>query len=153
MPLQLKLNTDESPGVATEYGIRSIPTVMLFKDGVKQVCFQALEAGSVPPPIHAVSCQPFALRFGRQGLHVSQHVCGSLSLMLMVWCPAWMRLLGWSRSSACSLTALPTRVRNIRIGAATQLQHALFLLAGDGHRCCAQEHTGADHRQVCGLSA
>ena len=35
--LQLKLNTDESPGVATEYGIRSIPTVMLFKDGVKQV--------------------------------------------------------------------------------------------------------------------
>lgn len=31
----LKLNTDESPGVATEYGIRSIPTVMIFKDGVK----------------------------------------------------------------------------------------------------------------------
>jgi len=34
--LTLKLNTDESPGVATEYGIRSIPTVMLFKDGAKQ---------------------------------------------------------------------------------------------------------------------
>ena len=33
--LQLKLNTDESPGVATEYGIRSIPTVMIFKDGLK----------------------------------------------------------------------------------------------------------------------
>lgn len=33
--LALKLNTDESPGVATEYGIRSIPTVMLFKDGQK----------------------------------------------------------------------------------------------------------------------
>lgn len=31
----LKLNTDESPGVATEYGIRSIPTVMVFKDGQK----------------------------------------------------------------------------------------------------------------------
>jgi len=31
----LKLNTDESPGIATEYGIRSIPTVMLFKDGQK----------------------------------------------------------------------------------------------------------------------
>jgi len=30
-----KLNTDESPGVATEYGIRSIPTVMVFKDGQK----------------------------------------------------------------------------------------------------------------------
>lgn len=31
----LKLNTDESPGVATEYGIRSIPTVMVFKGGSK----------------------------------------------------------------------------------------------------------------------
>ena len=31
--LQLKLNTDESPNVATEYGIRSIPTVMVFKNG------------------------------------------------------------------------------------------------------------------------
>eukprot|EP00879_Flechtneria_rotunda_P001179 GHRR01001326.1.p1 GENE.GHRR01001326.1~~GHRR01001326.1.p1 ORF type:complete len:152 (+),score=27.65 GHRR01001326.1:92-547(+) len=31
----VKLNTDESPGVATEYGIRSIPTVMIFKNGQK----------------------------------------------------------------------------------------------------------------------
>ncbi|KAL4452776.1 hypothetical protein ABPG75_008438 [Micractinium tetrahymenae] len=31
----LKLNTDESPNVATEYGIRSIPTVMIFKNGQK----------------------------------------------------------------------------------------------------------------------
>merc|ERR1719231_1869380 len=31
----LKLNTDESPSIATEYGIRSIPTVMIFKDGQK----------------------------------------------------------------------------------------------------------------------
>lgn len=31
-----KLNTDESPRIATEYGIRSIPTVMLFKDGQKK---------------------------------------------------------------------------------------------------------------------
>lgn len=30
-----KLNTDESPSVAAEYGIRSIPTVMFFKDGTK----------------------------------------------------------------------------------------------------------------------
>ena len=30
-----KLNTDESPQVATEYGIRSIPTVMIFKGGKK----------------------------------------------------------------------------------------------------------------------
>lgn len=33
--VQVKLNTDESPGVATEYGIRSIPTVMVFKNGQK----------------------------------------------------------------------------------------------------------------------
>lgn len=31
----VKLNTDESPNIATEYGIRSIPTVMIFKDGEK----------------------------------------------------------------------------------------------------------------------
>uniref|UniRef100_A0A7S0N528 Thioredoxin domain-containing protein n=1 Tax=Pyramimonas obovata TaxID=1411642 RepID=A0A7S0N528_9CHLO len=31
----VKLNTDESPGVATEYGIRSIPTCMIFKNGQK----------------------------------------------------------------------------------------------------------------------
>lgn len=32
----LKLNTDESPSTATEYGIRSIPTVMIFKQGEKK---------------------------------------------------------------------------------------------------------------------
>ncbi|KAH7301766.1 hypothetical protein KP509_23G041700 [Ceratopteris richardii] len=31
----LKLNTDESPNKATEYGIRSIPTVLIFKKGPK----------------------------------------------------------------------------------------------------------------------
>uniref|UniRef100_A0A7N0UQT3 Thioredoxin domain-containing protein n=1 Tax=Kalanchoe fedtschenkoi TaxID=63787 RepID=A0A7N0UQT3_KALFE len=31
-----KLNTDQSPSVATEYGIRSIPTVMIFKNGEKK---------------------------------------------------------------------------------------------------------------------
>jgi thioredoxin 1 len=29
----VKLNTDENPGVASEYGIRSIPTLMIFKGG------------------------------------------------------------------------------------------------------------------------
>ena len=29
----VKLNTDDSPDVASQYGIRSIPTLMLFQDG------------------------------------------------------------------------------------------------------------------------
>lgn len=32
----LKLNTDESPDIATKYGIRSIPTVLVFTRGEKR---------------------------------------------------------------------------------------------------------------------
>lgn len=31
-----KVNTDESPTIATQYGIRSIPTVIIFKNGEKK---------------------------------------------------------------------------------------------------------------------
>ena len=39
-----KVNVDENPGVASKYGIRSIPTLMVFKDG-KQV---ATKTGAGP---------------------------------------------------------------------------------------------------------
>jgi thioredoxin 1 len=31
----VKVNTDENSQIASQYGIRSIPTLMIFKDGVK----------------------------------------------------------------------------------------------------------------------
>ena len=53
--LQYKLNTDESPGVALEYGIRSIPTVMLFKDGSKQETI----IGAVPKSTLSATIEKF----------------------------------------------------------------------------------------------
>ena len=41
---QVKLDTDKSPKTATALGIRSIPTVMVFKNGEKQ----DLVIGAVP---------------------------------------------------------------------------------------------------------
>jgi len=31
----VKVNTDSNPTIASEYGIRSIPTIMIFKSGVR----------------------------------------------------------------------------------------------------------------------
>ncbi|MBM3491562.1 MAG: thioredoxin TrxA [Alphaproteobacteria bacterium] len=39
-----KLNIDDSPGIATQYGVRGIPTLMLFKNG--QVA--ATKTGAAP---------------------------------------------------------------------------------------------------------
>ncbi len=40
----VKLNTDENPQIASQYGIRSIPTLMVFKDGEKK----EMVVGAVP---------------------------------------------------------------------------------------------------------
>jgi thioredoxin 1 len=40
----VKLNTDENPQIASQYGIRSIPTLMVFNDGQKQ----EMVVGAVP---------------------------------------------------------------------------------------------------------
>lgn len=50
-----KLNTDESPNIPTEYGVRSIPTVILFKDGEKKDAV----VGAVPKSTLATSIEKF----------------------------------------------------------------------------------------------
>ncbi|KAF8411158.1 hypothetical protein HHK36_003701 [Tetracentron sinense] len=50
-----KLNTDESPAIATQYGIRSIPTVMIFKKGEKKDAV----IGAVPKTTLTASIEKF----------------------------------------------------------------------------------------------
>ncbi|KAJ7948645.1 Thioredoxin like [Quillaja saponaria] len=50
-----KVNTDESPLVATKYGIRSIPTVIIFKDGEKKDAV----IGAVPKSTLTTSIEKF----------------------------------------------------------------------------------------------
>ena len=42
----IKLNVDDEPAVASEYGIESIPTLIIFKDGKIQKQFQGLTDAS-----------------------------------------------------------------------------------------------------------
>jgi thioredoxin len=51
----VKLNTDENPGIAGQYNIRSIPTLMIFKNGqrVEQV------VGAVPKATLATTLEKF----------------------------------------------------------------------------------------------
>ncbi|TKY66538.1 Thioredoxin M4 [Spatholobus suberectus] len=50
-----KLNTDESPSTATRYGIRSIPTVIIFKNGEKKDTV----IGAVPKSTLTTSIEKF----------------------------------------------------------------------------------------------
>ncbi|XP_028807513.1 uncharacterized protein LOC114762217 [Neltuma alba] len=50
-----KLNTDESPSVASQYGIRSIPTVIIFKNGEKKEAI----IGAVPKSTLTTSIEKF----------------------------------------------------------------------------------------------
>ncbi|KAI3427560.1 Thioredoxin domain-containing protein [Psidium guajava] len=50
-----KVNTDESPSIATRYGIRSIPTVMIFKSGEKKDAV----IGAVPKSTLTTSIEKF----------------------------------------------------------------------------------------------
>ena len=50
-----KVNTDESPSIATRYGIRSIPTVISFKSGEKKEAI----IGAVPKSTLTTSIEKF----------------------------------------------------------------------------------------------
>ncbi|PIN22736.1 Thioredoxin-like protein [Handroanthus impetiginosus] len=50
-----KVNTDESPSIATQYGIRSIPTVIIFKNGEKKEAV----IGAVPESTLTTSIEKF----------------------------------------------------------------------------------------------
>ncbi|KAE8715476.1 Thioredoxin M-type [Hibiscus syriacus] len=50
-----KLNTDESPNIATQFGIRSIPTMLFFKNGEKKESI----IGAVPKSTLAASIDKY----------------------------------------------------------------------------------------------
>ncbi|XP_058105784.1 thioredoxin M-type, chloroplastic-like [Magnolia sinica] len=50
-----KVNTDESPSITTQYGIRSIPTVIIFKNGEKKDAI----IGAVPKTTLTASINKF----------------------------------------------------------------------------------------------
>jgi thioredoxin 1 len=51
----VKVNTDENPQVASQYGIRSIPTLMIFKDGQKV----DMVVGAVPKSTLATTLEKY----------------------------------------------------------------------------------------------
>nr|XP_018682111.1 PREDICTED: thioredoxin-like isoform X2 [Musa acuminata subsp. malaccensis] len=53
-----KLNTDNNPDIATQYGIRSIPTVMIFRNGEKKDAV----IGAVPESTLVSTIEKFVVR-------------------------------------------------------------------------------------------
>uniref|UniRef100_A0A0E0H3G9 Thioredoxin domain-containing protein n=1 Tax=Oryza nivara TaxID=4536 RepID=A0A0E0H3G9_ORYNI len=53
-----KLNTDENPDIASQYGVRSIPTMMIFKNGEKKDAV----IGAVPESTLIASIEKFVER-------------------------------------------------------------------------------------------
>ncbi|KAF0894314.1 hypothetical protein E2562_038283 [Oryza meyeriana var. granulata] len=53
-----KLNTDENPDIASQYGVRSIPTMMIFKNGEKKDAV----IGAVPESTLITSIEKFVER-------------------------------------------------------------------------------------------
>ena len=51
----VKVNTDDNPKIASEYGIRSIPTLMIFKDGQKV----DMVVGAVPKTTLATTLEKY----------------------------------------------------------------------------------------------
>ncbi|MCU0565109.1 MAG: thioredoxin [Oculatellaceae cyanobacterium Prado106] len=51
----VKLNTDENPGVASQFGIRSIPTLIVFKGGQKV----DMVVGAVPKSTLATTIEKY----------------------------------------------------------------------------------------------
>lgn len=50
-----KINTDDSPSIASDYGVRSIPTVIIFKNGEKKEAI----IGAVPKSTLSSSIEKF----------------------------------------------------------------------------------------------
>ena len=62
-----KLNTDENPTVAGEYGIRSIPTLMVFKDGARvDVVVGAVPKSTLSTTVEKHLDKPVALEIGNE---------------------------------------------------------------------------------------
>jgi len=51
----VKVNTDENPSVASQYGIRSIPTLMIFKGGQRV----DMVVGAVPKTTLATTLEKY----------------------------------------------------------------------------------------------